>query len=337
MDYRLTSAYLAVPSDGMLDDLEGRLGPARRIAVLDAPSNLGLRPPADGVVPGVYKLAGALRDARLVSRMHGRDRGVVVPPRYRPDWDGKTTRNKCELAQYSERLATRVASIINDNEFALVLGGDCSILIGTLRAAARAGRTGLVFIDGHSDFRHLGNSEFVGSAAGEDLAIVCGFGDPLLANPDGRTSIVAIEDVALLGVRDHDEGLAEVRERGATTFTASQIGDIGARKTAAAVRQLLRERRLDRFWVHVDVDVLDATVMPAVDTPERDGIGFNDLVELVRVLTAMPQAVGLDVTIFDPDLDPDGTLAAQLADALVSSLMGRRPPSVHREAGRPLR
>ena len=58
-----------------------------RIAVVDAPSNLGLRPPAPGVVPGCYKLAGALRDRGLIARLGARDAGYVTPPRYdRHDW-----------------------------------------------------------------------------------------------------------------------------------------------------------------------------------------------------------------------------------------------------------
>jgi arginase len=64
-----------------------------------------------------------------------------------------------------------------------VLGGDCSILLGNLLALRRGGRAGLVFIDGHSDFRHLGNSENGRAAAGEDLAVACGLGDPVIADP----------------------------------------------------------------------------------------------------------------------------------------------------------
>lgn len=59
----------------------------RNIVVLDAPSNLGLRPPVPGTVPGCYKLAGALREQRIVQRLHALEGGVVVPPRYdRGDW-----------------------------------------------------------------------------------------------------------------------------------------------------------------------------------------------------------------------------------------------------------
>jgi arginase len=58
----------------------------RSIVVIDAPSNLGLRPPLPGVVPGVYKLAGALRDQDILARLGAREGGVVTPPRYMPDW-----------------------------------------------------------------------------------------------------------------------------------------------------------------------------------------------------------------------------------------------------------
>jgi arginase len=124
------------------------------IALLDAPSNLGLRPPEPDAVPGVYKLAGALRDQQLLERLGARDAGVVVPPRYGSSWDGKTVRNLEAIAAYSLKLAARVESILRRDEFPLVLGGDCGILLGNLLALRRFGRTGLVFVDAHSDFRH---------------------------------------------------------------------------------------------------------------------------------------------------------------------------------------
>jgi arginase len=160
------------------------------ITLLDAPSNLGLRPPEHDAVPGVYKLAGALRDKRLLERLGARDAGVVVPPRYRSTWDGRTVRNLEAIAEYSRKLAERVEAILRRDEFPLVLGGDCSILLGNLLALRRLGRAGLVFIDAHSDFRHLGNSDSVLAAAGEDLALACGLGDPRLTSPDGAGPLV---------------------------------------------------------------------------------------------------------------------------------------------------
>jgi arginase len=69
--------------------------------------------------------------------------------------------------------------------------------------------------------------------------------------------------------------------------------------------------------------------MPAVDSPDPDGIGHEELVELLTPLTASPRCVGVEVTVFDPDLDPDGRLAHELTDTLVTALdPSRRVPAV---------
>lgn len=145
------------------------LGVAREVVLLDAPSNLGLRPPVPGTVPGCYKLAGALRDQRLLERLR-REGGVVVPPRYdRGDWQtGDGVFNSRAIASYTRRLADRLDGHLRTGEFPVVLGGDCSILLGSMFALRRMGRYALAFMDGHSDFRHVGNSAGVGAAAGQE-------------------------------------------------------------------------------------------------------------------------------------------------------------------------
>lgn len=84
----------------------------RTAVVLDAPSNLGLRPPAPGTVPGCHKPAGALRDRGIVRRLGARDTGVV---------------NAAALAAYPVKPADRVERHVRAGEFPVVLGGDCSI------------------------------------------------------------------------------------------------------------------------------------------------------------------------------------------------------------------
>jgi len=301
-----------------------RTPPGRRLAVLDAPSNLGLRPPEDGAVPGAAKLAGALRDQRLLERLGAGDAGVVVPPRYRPDWDGRHTRNAEAIARYSARLADRVGDLLG-GAFPLVLGGDCSVLLGPLlalrrREAAGGGRAGLMFLDAHSDFRHPGNSPAVQAVAGEDLAVACGFADLPLARLDGRGPLVDPADVVLLGVRPDDEHLPEVRALGALAVPADELVAIGAATAATRALDRLRERGVARFWIHVDADVVDPQVLPAVDSPAPGGHGLDDLAAVLAVLAAAPEAAGAQVTVLDPDLDESGEQAAALAGALVEGL-----------------
>jgi arginase len=288
------------------------------IHVLDAPSNLGLRPPEEGSVPGCYKAPGALRNRGLLPRLGARDAGTVVPPRYRAQWwPGYGVRNVDAIARYSLDLATRVGSIMDEGGFPLVLGGDCSILVGIALALAQRGRYGLVFIDGHTDFRHLGNAEAVGAAAGEDLAIVTGRGGRLSCLL-GHDRYVSDEDTVVLGVRREDENLDELRLLGINVQVAADIrGACG--ETAVGVIDQMDQAGVQGFWIHLDVDVLDPDVMPAVDSPDADGLQWDDLVALLGPLIAAPLSVGMEVTVFDPDLDSGGSLAARLADHLVDS------------------
>ncbi len=126
----------------------------RKIIILDAPSNSGLRPPAEGRVPGCYKLPYALRDQKILTRLGAEDAGSLVPPRYEPEPIAGGVRNGPALSQYSQRLAERISLILNKERFPIVLGGDCSILIGAMLCLRRRVGYGLLFLDGHTDFRH---------------------------------------------------------------------------------------------------------------------------------------------------------------------------------------
>jgi len=293
----------------------------RRIALLDAPSNLGLRPPTATSVPGCYKAPGALRDHRLLARLQARDAGCLTPPRYDPgDWrPGDGVAHAAEIARYSILLADRIETILGSGEFPLILGGDCSVLLGAAVAVGRlSGRYGLVFVDGHSDFRHPGNASYVGAAAGEDLALVTGRGQPDLTGLEGRRPYFRDVDVAVLGIRPQDEYRIELQAAGIAYRAVPELRSDGAARSAQWARQVLQD--CDGYWVHIDVDVLDPAVMPAVDAPDPGGIAYTELELLLAGLVGSTRCLGVEVTVFDPDYDPDGVHAAELVDMLVAGL-----------------
>ncbi|WP_214321266.1 arginase family protein [Nonomuraea sediminis] len=292
--------------------------PDKKYAVLDAPSNLGLRPPAPDTVPGCYKAPWALRDAGLVARLGARDAGALVPPRYVTTWKpGDGVRNGPAIAAYARRLAERVTELRRAGDFPVLLGGDCSIVLGPALALRREGRFGLAYLDAHSDFRHLGNSPHVGAAAGEDVALATGRGDDYLVDIDGLKPYVRDEDVILLGVRD-EEDLGD--HDGVLTHVSS--AEIGRAVEAAVEATGKVMAGLDGFWIHMDADVLDPSVLSAVDSPTPGGLDRGQAVDLLRGLLALPGAAGIQVTIYDPDLDEDGSQAAVLADVIVAALTG---------------
>ncbi|MFF3323542.1 arginase family protein [Streptomyces sp. NPDC002889] len=297
----------------------------RNIVVIDAPSNLGLKPPAPGTVPGCYKLAGALREQRIVQRLGAFEGGVVVPPRYdRGSWQvGDGVFNAEAIAAYTVKLADRIERHVRTGDFTLVLGGDCSIQLGAALALRRLGRYGLAAIDASPDFRHSGNSGTngpIGAAGGEELALATGRGQDDLTDLEGRRPYLRDEDVRLFGTRDaFEEDRAELAELKIPTVTVGDLREWGPADLAAATLRSLDAPALDGFWVHLDADVLDPSVMPAVDSPDPDGLLPDELTAILKVLVHSERCVGLNVTIYDPDLDPDGSAGALLADLIVAA------------------
>lgn len=260
-----------------------------------------------------------------MARLSARDAGCLTPPRFDTgDWQpGDGVSQAAEIAGYSRRLADRIDAIVDAGEWPLVLGGDCSILLGAglamrRRAVARQVSYGLVFMDGHSDFRHPGNAPYVGAAAGEDLALVTGRGQPDLTDIDGHRPYFESAQVAVLGIRESDAHRIELSATGIAHRTVPQLRTAGAIRSAEwAVEQL---GDVAGFWLHVDVDVLDASVMPAVDSPDPGGIAYGELQQLIEVFASYEECMGMELTVFDPDYDPDGEYAAALVDILVRAL-----------------
>jgi len=158
----------------------------------------------------------------------------------------------------------------------------------------------------------------VGAAAGEDLALVTGRGQPELTSIDGLRPYFRDVDVVLLGIRTHDEYRLDLQAAGIAYRAVPQLRAESAARTAQWARTQLSE--CVGFWVHVDVDVLDPAVMPAVDAPDPGGIAYAELELLLSGLVATSKCLGLEVTVFDPDYDPEGVYASEIVDTLVAGL-----------------
>jgi arginase len=209
--------------------------------------------------------------------------------------------------------------LVDEGAFVVLLGGECSNLLGPALALRRRGRYGVVYLDGHSDFRTVDNDAYVGAAGGEALALVTGRGQDDLTDLEGLKPYVRDTDAVMLGYREDDAYLDSLREAGIAHWSALTVINNPSAAATGVLEQLERDD-LDGFWVHLDVDILDAEVMPAVDSPDPGGLQHDDLRELLQPILASPRCVGFDIGIFDPDLDPDGRYAAELTDTLVAAL-----------------
>ena len=282
------------------------------IAVIEAPSILGLRP------TGVETLPDALLQAGLIGRLHARHAGRVVPGNaYSPSRDTTTlTLNAPGIASFSRKLADAVGAVVDRGEFPVVLGGDCSILLGDLLALKRRGRYGLLFVDGHADF-YSPEANPNGEAASMDLALATGRGPDVLANIEQRRPLVNDEDAVAFGFRDGDEQAAYGSPPLPDQLLAFDLAAIRSRGVEAAARDAVAHLTRDDgpdggFWIHVDADVLDDAIMPAVDYRLSGGLSWDELTCALRHAIQSRRAVGLEVTIYNPTLDADRTGAREL-------------------------
>ena len=167
-----------------------------KIVLLSAPTNLGLRSPEVSCVPGCSKAPEALREAglyRFFIEMGGIDGVATIPGRYSDKISAGRIRNEDEILKYSKKIQERITGISESGNTPLVIGGDCSLLLRVGLALKRLGSYGLVHIDGHTDFRHPGNSSKCVSLASEDLAAVVGLHYPEISNIDGTGDILSRE------------------------------------------------------------------------------------------------------------------------------------------------
>ena len=297
-----------------------------------APSNLGLRPenrkePGTWEAPRVLMAAG-LRHAVEAAEVMCLDRPLydfVAQP-------GTRIRNGQTLRKFSLEIAENVRAALAAHRFPVVIGGDCGILLGSLYGLRLAGGRGLVHVDGHSDFtqaKSYATPQTLGAAAGMDLALATGRGESIMTEwPGVEGPLAADADVVQVGERSAGEDwfkqfYGDILE---TKITRLNVQDVIAEGIDAAARRVLArldDRGLDRAWVHVDLDVLDEKVMPAVDSPGSPGFDYGQLSALVGALAASGRVAGVDFAIYDPARDPGHAHAADLVACIAASVKPR--------------
>jgi len=301
----------------------------RSIAIVGAPSSIGIRTYDNGKPRQLDRAPGVLRNLGLVQRLGASDLGDVIPPAYR-DFvrpPGRA-RNEAEVGAYCRALGERVEEATGNGRFAVVLGGDCSIVWGSLLGARKSaqGSVGLVYVDAHADFGTPAESH-TGSVASMCLALAVGRGESPLARLAGDAPLVCGKDVILIGRRDAAEpwyGHAALAASPILDIPGVALSDRGAAVVAeAALERLGSSEETRGFWIHLDADVINPTVMAAVDSPEPGGPTIRELVDLLTPLVRHPRALGLELTIYDPGLDPDRSCATRLVSLLENALVVR--------------
>jgi arginase len=296
-----------------------------RLAIIDVPYN------SSGLTSGEARSPLALREAGLIDALPPAidvvDYGEVSFNTPTPDRDPITgIIAPATLAEMTAAVRAAVGRALDDGRVPLVIGGDCPLLLGCLAAARDThGRVGLIFVDGHEDAWPPHRSP-TGEAADMELGLALGFtaSEPI-AGLTQLLPLVRVEDVVMLGPRDAAElAAADVPTLdGTTTFLDdAALGGIDtAAQTTASLTRRLRED-VGQWWFHLDLDVLSSAALPAVQYPQPGGLSWKVLAAVSDAALRMPGLIGWDVTIYNPDLDPDGSGVARIVSFL--GAMARR-------------
>lgn len=287
----------------------------RDVTLIGVPYNSAGRP------DGVARAPAALRAAGLSDGIA--DAGDVTFGPMVPRRDPSGVIDEAALGAMTASVGTLVAETLGTGKTPLVVGGDCPVLLGCLRGALREVRgLGLLFVDGHEDAwpPHLSQT---GEAADMELGFALGMhtGD-LGEEVRGRLPVLDPTDVVVLGPRDRreiEDGNGSSLRGTVELHSWEELRSGSDRVAEAAARSL--HRRVGRWWLHVDLDVLSTEALPAIDYPQVGGLSWAELEAMTHAAMTVPGCLGWDVTIYNPDLDADGAHAHRITDYIKGAAM----------------
>ena len=296
----------------------------RRLEIVGAPSSAGAYAPGQERAPGAYRAAGltGLLEERGIGVT---DRGDVPGFRWRLDPEHMRAMNADAAAGVASAVADQVAASLSDGSAVLVLGGDCTVELGTVAGASRGTPdVGLVYIDYDTD---MNTPMSVEDGALDWMGVA-----HLLGLPDTVPSLAVGPRTPML----RPDQLLLFANGSSTDFERRTIADLGIEEVPLA--QVVSDpagsargvadgwaRRFERLLVHVDADVLDFLDFPiAEETRRYRGLRFEQLVAVLRPLVAAPNWTTLTICEVNPDHDPDGSSMRRLSDAIADVLSGAR-------------
>jgi arginase len=266
----------------------------------------------------------ALRAAGLVERLGLEDRGDL-DVRIRGDERDPETGivGSPDVLATTSAVRAAIGKMVAAGERPLVLGGCCTLVPGALAGVRdAAGSVGMVNVDGHVDV-YDGRTSPTGEGADMPLAVALGLGPAAWVEVAGGPSISPGEGV-VLGARDPEEavdvaGLLDGELADLVVLTPEDLRAQGLSEAGSfAADQLAADP--GRFWIHLDVDVLDERAMPATDYLMPGGLEWEELAELLGPLCGSPAVAGMSIGCLNPEKDPDGRMTQRTCDLAVEAL-----------------
>jgi len=200
-----------------------------------------------------------------------------------------------------EKVKKRVRDHLDENKFAVVLGGEHSVSIGSVKAhIENKGDIMVLQLDAHSDLR----DQYEGSKYNHACVMA---------------RVKELCPIVQVGIRSMDYSEKEIMDR-ANVFFAEDIYSSADRTCPTSWIERVISKLKDKVYVTIDLDVFDPSIMPSTGTPEPGGLLWYDVLKLLRQVADNRDIVGFDVVELCPN---DRNKAPDfLAAKLVYKLLG---------------
>ncbi len=300
--------------------------PKQSVRIVGVPLDLGASRRGTDMGPSALRIAGLGAAIRRLGYRVGREQDIPAPAMETRSPDDKEARFKPQILEVCINLANKVKSILQANEFPLVIGGDHSIAMGTVAGVASHFREqnksiGLIWFDAHGDMNIPGVSPS-GNIHGMPLAHLLGKGDEDLKNIMGFSPKVKVENVALIGIRDLDAGERRiVKESGIHAYTMRDIDEYGMAAVAVKALRAVTDGTAG-FHISFDVDGCDPSVIPGSGTLVPGGVSFREAHLLLEYCADSGRLVSMEVVELNPFMD-DRNISAERTLQLILSALGK--------------
>jgi arginase len=276
----------------------------RSLSIIGAPSSAGAYAPGQEKAPAAFRRHGLI-SALMQTGQRVHDRGDVIGFRWRVDPAHPKAMNCDAVVRTARALADSVADALTSDDLALILGGDCTVELGTVAGALRARESvGMVYIDLDTDLNppeaSAGALDWTGVAHLLDIPGA----EPLLSGLGPQRPMLAPSNVLYFGTDNITAG--EARTMSDLKLEQISLMEVKADPQAAAMRAVAWANPHSCLVVHLDVDVLAFTDFPiAENTRRRPGLTLEELSISLSCLLAAQNWRALTLTEVNPDHAPD--------------------------------
>lgn len=290
------------------------------IAILGIPMDLGAGRRGVDMGPSslrLARLAASLRDIGHTVEDLG-NLEVPVPEALSHSADLRFVQTIADTC----RKAFEVLASLPDETLPVCLGGDHSVSMGTVAgAAARGGRTGVIWVDAHADLNTPETSPSL-NIHGMPMAHLLGRGHARLLGIWGGGAVIRPEDVVFIGLRSLDEGERNlIQELGMRAYTMKDVDRRGIAGIAAETIEYLSD--VDKLHLSFDADALEPNLAPGVGTPVPGGLTYREAHLLMELFADAGAITSADLVEVNPFLDIKGS-TAQIMVEMASSLLGKK-------------